>query len=332
MDVQRWIARREVNWRQLDTLLKQVETQGIRTLSAPQIKQMASLYRSVSADLARAQTHGISPTVIQDLQGLTTRAFSQIYQGSRRQEWRSIRQFYLWGLPALIRNTWAYLALATAMFMIPALIGWILSWQDPHFVSTLVPTELINTVRDDGELWMGSIVGVEPTASSGIMANNISVAFFALAGGMTAGIITVYILLINGLLIGAVSALVAQHNLAYPFWGFVLPHGSLELPAIFLAGAAGLLLARGIVFPGAYRRGYAVRHYSSQGVQLIFGIVPLLVIAGVIEGFFSPNPAIPDPVKYMAGLVLFTALVGYCLRQPDPRQPGLSQPDPKGST
>ncbi len=316
MDVQRWIARREANWRQLDTLLKQVEKQGIHTLSADQIKQMASLYRSVSADLARAQTHNVSQTVIEDLQSLTTRGFSQIYQGSRRQEWRSIRQFYLWGLPALIRQTWAYLGIALLLFWLPAWVAWIYAWQDPTFIPTIVPEHLITTVRDEGELWMGSIVGVEPTASSGIMSNNISVSFFALAGGMTAGVITVWIMVLNGVLLGSIAALVSQGNLAYPFWAFVFPHGSLELPAIFLAGAAGLLLARGILFPGPYRRSYAIRHYSSLGVQLIFGIVPLLVLAGVIEGFLSPNPAVPDPVKYVTGIVLFVALVSYCLRRP----------------
>ena len=148
------------------------------------------------------------------------------------------------------------------------------------------------------------------------MSNNISVAFFALAGGMTAGVMTLWIMVINGLLLGSVAALVTQNNLAYPFWAFVFPHGSLELPAIFLAGAAGLLLARGILFPGPYRRSYAVRHYSALGVQLIFGIVPLLVVAGVIEGFLSPNPAVPDPVKYATGIVLFVALISYCLRRP----------------
>jgi uncharacterized membrane protein SpoIIM required for sporulation len=179
----------------------------------------------------------------------------------------------------------------------------------------IVPGELISKVRDKGELWMGSIVGVEPMASSNIMVNNLSVSFGAVAGGITAGAYTTFLLLFNGLLIGAVSTLVAQNNLAYPFWAFVFPHGALELPAIFFAGGAGFLIARAILFPGKYRRGDALKFYGSLAVQLVFGVVPMLVIAGIIEGFFSPNPIFPDSLKYFAGICLFLLLVGYCSRK-----------------
>jgi uncharacterized membrane protein SpoIIM required for sporulation len=107
---------------------------------------------------------------------------------------------------------------------------------------------------------------------------------------------------------------VGENNLAYPFWAFVFPHGALELPAIFFAGAAGLLLGRGILFPGKYLRVEAIKYYSSLAAQLVFGIVPLLIVAGIIEGFFSPNPIIPDPVKYLVGLAIFILLVMYCKR------------------
>jgi uncharacterized membrane protein SpoIIM required for sporulation len=185
-------------------------------------------------------------------------------------------------------------------------------------MSLVVPEGLIEKVRDRHELWMGSIVGIEPLASSGIMINNLKVSFAAVAGGITAGIYTVFILAFNGVHIGAIATLVGQNNLAYPFWAFVFPHGSLELPAIFFAGGAGLLIARAILFPGKYRRMDALKFYGSQAAQLVFGIVPMLVIAGIIEGFFSPSPVIPDPFKYLAGIGIFTLLVIYCSRkQPD---------------
>jgi uncharacterized membrane protein SpoIIM required for sporulation len=147
------------------------------------------------------------------------------------------------------------------------------------------------------------------------MINNMSVAFNAIGGGITAGFFTVYILAINGLFIATVATLVSQNHLAYPFWAFVFPHGSLELPAIFLSGGAGLLIARGLLFPGKYRRADSLKIYSFQAAQLVFGIVPMLIIAGTIEGFFSPNPLIPEPIKYLAGILLFTFLVVYCTRK-----------------
>ena len=94
MNIQRWIARREPNWQRLDALLRQIEKKGLKSLRASEIRELASLYRSVAADLARARTQQIGNTLIQRLQSLTTRAYTQIYQGSRRQEWQAILKFY----------------------------------------------------------------------------------------------------------------------------------------------------------------------------------------------------------------------------------------------
>lgn len=315
MDIQRWIARREPNWKRLDILLAQVEKKGLKSLQASEIRELASLYRSVSADLARARTHQVGSILVQNLQQLTSRGYNQVYQGFRHQEWQAVWEFCRWGFPQVVQRTWGYTAVATAIFWLGALIAWWYAWRDPTFISLLAPDWLIEKVRDQGELWMGSIVGIEPLASSRIMRNNIQVSFGAVAGGITAGLFTVYILAFNGLHFGAIATLVGQHNLAYPFWAFVFPHGSLELPAIFFAGAAGLLIGRAILFPGKYRRRDAIKFYGYQAAQLVFGIVPILIIAGTIEGFFSPSPWVPEPLKYLAGIGLFALLVMYCSRQ-----------------
>lgn len=315
MNIQRWIARREPNWKRLDSLLQQAEKNGIKTLSAESIKDLASLYRSVSADLARARTNQVGNILIQDLQKLTSRGYNQIYQGSQRQEWQQVKEFYLWGFPQTVQSTWKYTAIATGVFFFPAMIAWWYGWRDPTFLAVTVPEYLIKTVQEDGELWMGSIVGVEPLASSNITINNLSVAFGAIAGGITAGLYTLVIMANNGLSIGAVATLVGKNNLAYPFWAFVFPHGSLELPAIFLAGGAGLLIGKAIVFPGKYRRLDALRANGIQAAKLLFGIIPMLLIAGTIEGFFSPSPLIPNPIKYLLGISLFCLLTWYCSRR-----------------
>jgi uncharacterized membrane protein SpoIIM required for sporulation len=315
MNIQRWIARREPNWQRFIELLQQVEKRGLKSLPASEIREFASLYRSVSADLARAKTNQVGSTLIQNLQSLTSRGYSLIYQGSRRQEWRAVGTFYQWGFPAVVQQTWAYTATATAIFLLGVLVAWWYAWQDPAFISLIVPEELIHQVRDEHKLWIGSILGIEPLASSGIAINNLSVVFKAIAGGITAGIFTVFMLFFNGLNIGAIATLVGQNNLAYPFWAFVFPHGSLELPAIFLAGGAGLLIAKALLLPGRYRRADALKFYGFQAAQLVLGIVPILIIAGAIEGFFSPSPSIPEPIKYLLGIGLFASLLIYCSRQ-----------------
>jgi uncharacterized membrane protein SpoIIM required for sporulation len=314
MNVQRWIARREPNWKRLDELLQQAE-QGIKTLSANEIKDLASLYRSVSADLARARTHKVGNILTQDLQKLTARGYNQIYQGSQRQEWQQVKEFYRWGFPQVVQDTWSYIAIATGIFCLTAMIAWWYGWRDPTFIAITVPDNIIQMVEEEGKLWMGSIVGIEPLASSSITINNLSVCFGAIAGGITAGLLTIFSMANNGLHIGAVATLVGKNNLAYPFWAFVFPHGSLELPAIFLAGGAGLLLGKAMIFPGKYKRIDALKLNGIKAAQLTFGIVPMLIIAGTIEGFFSPSPLIPSPIKYLVGTGLFCLLILYCLRQ-----------------
>lgn len=312
MNIQRWLARREKNWQELEKILQKVEKKGIKSLPASEIRELASLYRSVSADLARAKTHKVGYIIEKDLQKLTSRSYTQIYQGSRRQEWKAVKDFYTWGFPQIVQETWIYWAIATLIFVVGGLVAWWYSWQDPVFLSLIVPEHLITKVRDDQELWMGSILGSEPVASSNLMINNISVCFKVIGGGITAGILTIFILIFNGFLIGAVATLVAQNNLAYPFWAFVFPHGSLELPAIFLSGGAGLLIARGLLFPGKYKRIDALKIYGKQAAKLVYGMIPMLIIAGIIEGFFSPSPLFPDSFKYVVGIVIFALFILYC--------------------
>jgi uncharacterized membrane protein SpoIIM required for sporulation len=313
MNLQRWIARREQSWKQLDNLLKQAESR--KPLNADEIHQLASLYRSVSGDLARAKTQSAGNTTIQNLQLLTTRAYGQIYQGARHQEWRSLLDFYLWGFPAVVQRSRGYIALGTVLLVGMGIVSWWLAWTDPSFMNMLVPEHILTQVRDRGELWMGSIIGVEPLASTGILINNIVVSLGAAVGGITGGILTVRIMLFNGLVLGPITALVAQNNLAYPFWAFVFPHGSLELPAIFLSSGSGFLIARALLFPGQYRRVDALKIYGQQAIQLMFGVIPMLVVAGFIEGFFSPSPAVPSLLKYIVGTGLLIGLLAYLSRR-----------------
>ncbi|MFN4066980.1 MAG: stage II sporulation protein M [Thermosynechococcus sp.] len=311
MNVEHWLMRQEPQWLELEQLLNRAETEGIQSLSATEICRLSQLYRVVSADLARAKTRRLGSSIVTYLQGLTLRGYSQVYQGRRSQDWRRVWGFLQRGFPAVVQQTWGYTAFALGVFLVAAAIAWWYGWRDRQFLELVVPSDILSLVEKEGKLWLGSIVGVEPLASSAIMTNNLSVAFAMLAGGILGGLGTLYILWNNGLHMGAIAALVAQNNLEYPFWAFVSPHGALELPAIFLAGAAGLLLGQALLLPGRYRRLSALKRNGALAAQLMFGIVPLLIIAGIIEGFWSPNPLIPNSVKYLSGLGLLTALMFY---------------------
>jgi len=140
------------------------------------------------------------------------------------------------------------------------------------------------------------------------MTNNLSVCFIAFASGIVFGLGTLYSMFFNGLLIGVIGAACQQHGMSIDLWSFVAPHGSLELPSIILAGAAGFRLGHGVLFPGYYRRRDSVALAAAEATRIVAGIIPLLVIAGLLEGFFSPSAA-PVWLKFTTGGALFTALL-----------------------
>jgi uncharacterized membrane protein SpoIIM required for sporulation len=166
-----------------------------------------------------------------------------------------------------------------------------------------------------------AIVTVKPLAASGIMTNNLAVCFAAFALGITAGIGTINMMVTNGMLIGVIGAATWQAGMALQLWSFVAAHGVLELPAIFISGGAGLEIARGMLFPGLLPRRESLAQAGGRAARLMIGIVPMLVVAGIIEGFVSPS-GIAMPLKFLLAAVLFAALSAYLLRA------GSSQPQP----
>ena len=132
------------------------------------------------------------------------------------------------------------------------LAGVAIASSDPGFERLLLGGGMMDTI-ETGRMWTHSIVAIKPLASSAIATNNLSVPFAAFAGGILAGLGTVYMMIFNGLLIGVVAVACHQAGMSLSLWSFVAPHGVLELPAIFIAGGAGLLMARGLLAPACCR-------------------------------------------------------------------------------
>ena len=161
------------------------------------------------------------------------------------------------------------------------------------------------------ELWIDVPVNERPYFSSFIMQNNIQVTFLAFGGGMTSGLLTIWIMVFNGLLLGGLTGLTAHHGVGFELWTFVIGHGVVELTVIFIAGGAGLMLGWAILQPGLRRRRDALTLAAQEAVKLLIGCVPLLVIAGLIEGFISPNEQLHSLVKWGVGLGSGLLLYGY---------------------
>jgi len=190
----------------------------------------------------------------------------------------------------------------------------VLTLARPEFMRHMLGPEMVETI-DRHEMWTHSIVGIEPQASSMIMTNNLSVCFIAFAGGILFGLLTVWSMFYNGLLLGVIGVACQQHGMALDLWSFVAPHGSLELPSIILSGAAGLRLGHGVLFPGIYRWGDSIAQAGVEAARLVSGIIPLLVVAGTLEGFFSPSN-VPVWLKFTVGGSLFVLLISWLFRPP----------------
>ncbi len=301
-----WIDSRKDNWNRLDALLRQVETNGVKSLPASDLRELGLLYRQAAADLSAARGDRGSRALEQYLNRLVGRAHNFVYAG-RRVSAASLWRFFAHGYPRLLRRLSGYVLLATAFTLVAGGLGAVITLVRPGFGVSLLGVDRVADL-DRHKMWTESVLSAKPQTSSFIMTNNISVCFLTFAGGITAGLFTLFELFNNGLNLGAVATVCAQHHMALSLWSFVAAHGALELPSIMLAGAAGLRLGAGILFPGMLRRRDAIALAGSEAVQLLSGTIPLLIVAGTLEAFLSPTHA-PIALKFSVGAVLFTGLV-----------------------
>ncbi len=289
---------------------------GLAALSAHDLRQLGLLYRQVASDLSSVREDPMSRRLADYLNQLLGRAHNLIYMG-RRPRPGGILRFYRFGFPQVFRATFDYTLAAFCLFLAGAIGGFLACLGDPSFQRFFLGGPMADTI-ERRVMWTHSIVTIKPLVSSGIMTNNLAVCFATFAMGITGGLGTIYMVAMNGVLLGVISAACWQAGMSVELWSFVAPHGVLELPAIFIAGGAGLLIARGLLFPGLLTRRDALVIYGSRGVRLALGIVPLLVIAGIVEGFFSPSQ-LPVAAKFLfAGttgglLALYLARVGRTL-------------------
>ncbi len=306
----RWIEKRKPHWTRLESLVARGR-RGVSTFAHEELRELALLYRQTAADLAAAREHRADAELAAYLNGLLGRAHNLVYSAAPAQP-RSILTFYRHTFPRVFRATWRYTAAATGLFLLGAVLGLAACLVDPGFERFVLGPHMMDTI-DRREMWTHSIVAVKPLASSAIMTNNLSVAFTAFAMGIAAGLGTAWIMFFNGVLIGAVGSACARADMSLALWSFVAPHGALELPAIFIAGGAGLLLGRGLIAPGTLPRRDALRMHAATAVRLLLGVIPILIVAGVIEGFVSPV-GITAAMKFTAGASMLILLVLYLVR------------------
>jgi uncharacterized membrane protein SpoIIM required for sporulation len=308
----RWIEKRRPHWNRLEQLVS-ASGRGISALSPSELQELALLYRQTATDLATVREDQTTASLALYLNQLLGRAHNLIYMG-RRTERRGIWTFYKDTYPAIFRETFADTLTAFILFLAAAFAGFLMGIADAGFPRHVLGPHMMASIEKH-EMWTHSIVTVKPLASSAILTNNLSVSFATFALGITAGIGTVWMMLLNGLLIGVVGVACWREGMSLQLWSFVAAHGVLELPAIFIAGGAGLGIARGLLFPGSLPRGESLARAGARSVKLVLGTVPLLLVAGFVEGFISPTELHPG-IKFTLAAGLFTLLVLYLSRKP----------------
>jgi uncharacterized membrane protein SpoIIM required for sporulation len=309
----RWIEKRKVYWDRMATLVGAVGGRGIRSLSGPELRELALLYRQIASDLSALRQERTARTIEAQLNQLLARAHEIVYSG-RKAKFGDIWSFFSQEYPRLFRKLLPFTIASLSLFLGGALLGTLLTLARPEFERHMLGPYMVDTIERH-EMWTHSVTSMAPQASSAIMTNNLSVTFVTFAAGITAGLGTLYMIGFNGLLLGVVGVACHQAQMSVKLWSFVAPHGSLELPAIVIAGGAGLRLASGLLFPGIYRRGHSLSLGGAEAIRLIGGVIPMLVIAGILEGFFSPSGA-PVWLKFLAAAVLFAGLVTWLWSAP----------------
>ncbi len=310
-----WIARRRPHWDRLAALLAQSDHGGLRQLSRAELQEMALLYRQVAADLSVLRQDATAQTYATHVNHLLARAHHIIYSGKKTTVaglFRFLRDDY----PAIFQSQIRYVALALLVSVAWGLLGAVITTARPDFMRHFVGPAMIATMERH-EMWTKSVVSVAPMASSYIMTNNLSVSFVTFAGGILFGLGTFWSLYRNGMMLGVIGAACHQYGMSLALWSFVAPHGSLELPSILIAGGAGFRLGHAMLFPGSLRWKDSVARGGIEATRLVSGVIPMLVIAGSLEGFFSPSHAAPW-IKFLVGGLLFTLLLLWLFRPVKP--------------
>jgi uncharacterized membrane protein SpoIIM required for sporulation len=297
-----FVESRKDDWHRLEQYIERLSRNRTR-LTADELREFNQLYRRAAADLAVAREEVRDERVSLYLNHLIVRAHGLIYR-TEKSRFYNILHFYRYEFPTVFRECWPYVLAAFLIFLAAGTISFITTYLDDRFSSIVAPGIKQRVIQQQN--WTQNIVGMNPIASSGIMANNIAVTFFAFALGITAGVGTLWVLAMNGLSIGSVISLCVKYKFT-PILVFVAAHGVLELTAIFIAGGAGLIVGMALLMPGELTRRQALIYQGRLAVKLILGCIPLLVIAGLIEGFLSPA-AISPYYKFAVSILSAVAL------------------------
>lgn len=229
-----------------------------------------------------------------------------------RRPWQALLSLLRDQIPAALHAMRLHVLAVSLLFVASGVAGFWMVIVYPDLIQLFASPNLIATV-ERGELWTDGLLSVTPSAvlSVDILTNNIVVSFFAFCSGVVFGMGTFYIIGMNGLSLGAIFALTAQHDLAGRLFDFVVAHGCVELSCICIAGAAGSYIGEALVRPGTHSRSEAFRLAARESVRVMLAVTALLFVCGFIEGYVSPDPEVPRWARVTIGVGFWLFMISF---------------------
>ncbi len=323
INLNQFISAEKPYWDELETVLEQIEKKPEQGMSLEHLKRFHYLYQRAAADLAKIMTFSAEPHIRQYLELIVSRAYGEIYESRDvSSAWSPLKWFWQ-TFPQTFRTHINQFWLALITMLIGCLLGGLLVAIDPSTKEFLLPFSHLHDdpsqrVAKEESSSKDRLAGAKANFSSYLMTHNTRVSIFTLALGITYGVGTLIMLFYNGVILGAVFwDYIAAGETSFLF-GWLLPHGAVEIPAILVAGQAGLVLAGALIGWGGRPLTFRMRFraISDHLVTLIAGGAIMLIWAGIIESFFSQyhEPVIPYAVKIAFGITEILLLTWFFAR------------------
>ncbi len=322
LDLEHFISKRSPDWAELEALLGRFEEGVLSEHPLAELRQLHALYSRTSADLAALATFSAETGLRSHLESLVAQAYGEMNRGRNPGPRFSPWRWFTATFPRTFRRHWIAFALSCLITVVGMSFGGLALALDPSAKPVLLPfshlqgdpSQRVAEEESPHSPFRKVTGGEKATFSTSLMTHNIQVSIFTLALGITAGFGTAISLFYNGVILGAVAVDYISDGQTAFLLGWLLPHGSIEIPSILIAGQGGLLFGQAIVgYGSAEPLSARLRRLGPDLVTLTFGLACLLVWAGLVEAFFSQyhQPVLPYPLKIAFGAVELLLLASF---------------------
>ena len=300
--------------------LHEAEWRGLESMLKPRLGpsgDLPQLYRAVCQHLAIAQQLQYAPSLIDRLNQLVLQGHQRLY-GARAGNQASIARYLNYDFPCLVRAEWRVVLVAVLLLFGPAILLTLLVCWKPHLAASILDQQMLHRMetmyRPDAAHFGRERGGDSDFLMFGFyIKNNIGIDFQCFASGILLGLGSVYFLVYNGVYFGVIAGYLTQLGYGSTFWPFVVGHGSFELTAAAIAGAAGLKLGAALLAPGRQSRRLALVGASRTAVRLLYGAAAMTFFAAFFEAFWSSRVDISPEVKFAVAGCLWTLVICYFL-------------------